>query len=379
MVTSRLLFMPLARFKRAFQIAIVVVIGIAVTWGPHIAWLLRPSRSLSVAVVDKTVPFRNFREHGFFDWLLRASKIKSPEGRFLEEERDYVGYDPVAKVGHDLEPSYLAKADALFIADTYGVYRGDYERPGDVAALERSPRMYGGLSDAEAAAIEAFSARAGLLIGEFNTFASPTPDSARDALERTFGVRWTHWVGRYWPNIQDHNEVPRWVGTVYERIYKKPLTVTGAVFVFVREDEDMVVLEAGKHLNEDVIAIEQTNDAPSGWPEHSSYWYWLDVVEQTDAAVLYEHVLDLTPDGRALMAEHKLAARFPALTQRHGRATYYFAGDFVDSGVERPSPENLGTLWWRRTTIGRSGTPDERFLWGWYVPILERLIEPRLR
>lgn len=368
------------RIRRPLQVSTVVAIVLVLAFGSRVAWWLKPSRRVAITIVDKTVPFRNYREHSFIPWLLRALKVTDPAGQFVDESRDYVGYDPAARVGHDLAAHHLAHADVLFLADTYGVYRGDYERPGDVAALERSPRIYGGFAPGEAAVIEDFSAKGGLVLGEFNSFASPTEAVARATLEQTFGVRWTHWVGRYWADIQSAEEVPRWVGRVYEHVYAKPLTITGAAFVFVRDDEDMIVLEAGKHLGESVIDLVRTAEAPDlgGLPERSSYWYWLDVVERTDADVIYDHVLSLTPAGQALLAEHQVPGRFPALTRRRGRPTYYFAGDFVDSGVERPPAESLGTIWWRQITVGRTGSPDERFLWNWYTPVLERLLEPRM-
>jgi hypothetical protein len=363
--------------KRIQQIAtwaVLVLVLIALIEGPHIAWRLRARRELAVVVVDKTVPFPVYREHAFVPWLLHAEKVAKPDGTFLDAAHDYVGYDPIAKVGHELEPAHLAGADALFITDTYGVYVGDYATPGNVAALERSPRIYGGVTDAEAAAIESFSAHGGVVLAEFNTFASPTADSARAALEKTFGVRWTGWVGRYWVDLQDTSEVPRWIGKLYERIHRQPLEAKGSAFVFVREDRDILVLEAGRHLESEVITLERTQEAAEldGLPSSTTYWYWLDVLERVDSDVLYEHVLHLTTDGSAIATAHGIPQRFPALARRRGRATYYFAGDYVDSSVELGNPARAGLLRWRRLLTG--ATADDRFLWSWYTPVLERLL-----
>jgi hypothetical protein len=163
---------------------------------PRIAWWARPARTLEVVIVDKTVPFRNMREHAAIPWILHANKIENGLGRFLDPARDYVGFDPVAKAGRDLGSADVAYADVLFLADTYGVYVGDYEQPGEQAALERSPKIYGGLSDDEAKTIDHFAARGGMVVGEFNTFASPTEDVPRARLEARFGVHWTKWVAQ---------------------------------------------------------------------------------------------------------------------------------------------------------------------------------------
>ena len=76
------------------------------------------------------------------------------------------------------------------------------------AALERSPRIYGGTTAAEAAAARAFVERGGTAIAEFNSLGSPTEAEARAALEDLFGVRWTHWIGRYFPHLENPDEVP---------------------------------------------------------------------------------------------------------------------------------------------------------------------------
>ena len=361
-------------------VAIVAVVVLAIR-APHIAWWLRRPRTLDVVVVDKTVPFRKWREHAGFEWLLHALKIRRPDGRYNTPPLDYIGYDPVVRTGHDITDAQLRTADVLFLADTYGVYVGDYEQPGDIAALERSDRIYGGVTDAEANAIEGFANRGGLLLGEFNAFASPTEDGPRATLERTFGVRWTHWVGRYWPDLQDRREVPRWIGRVYERVYGRPFDIRGAGLVLVREDADMVVLRAGIELGPDIVTQERTGAAPEWMPPDSAWAYWFDVVEATDADVLYEHVVHATDAGGALLARHGLRTHFPALTRRrHGPRAWYFAGDFVDSGVDRGDPERAGLLWWNRTVLdARHPSLDDVFFWRWYVPVTAGILEGRVR
>src|SRR3954451_24430148 len=116
-----------------FWLAVVSVAIAAAVWGPHFVWTRLRTRRLGVVVLDKTVPFRRYREHQVFPWLLHAMKISHPGGGFLDATRDYAGFDPIAHRGRDLSPDALHRADVLFIADTYGVYRGDYQRPGEIA------------------------------------------------------------------------------------------------------------------------------------------------------------------------------------------------------------------------------------------------------
>jgi hypothetical protein len=345
--------------------------------GPALLWRWRPSRALDVVVLDKTVPFRNFREHETFTWLLHALKITDRRGRYAVASRDYVGHDPVARVGHDLTEARLQGASMLFIADTYGVYVDDYTRPGDVAHMERSSLRYGGIEEAEAHAIEGFARRGGTVVGEFNSFASPTREPARATMEGVFGVRWTHWVGRYWVDLQDPNEVPRWVGEVYARLYHRPFDFRGPGFVFVREDADMVVLQPGVHLGPDVLTIARTAEAPDlvGWPARGAFRYWLDVVAPARCDVVYAYHVDATAEGLRALAAHGIPSVFPALTRRRdGPRAWYFAGDFVDNATPRGDPERAGVLTWRRLAPASDDDPDGTFLWRWYVPIMERIL-----
>lgn len=346
---------------------------------PNLLWRLSPAKTLDVVIVDKTVPFKKFREHAAIPWLLHTLKFQGEGGNYLDPARDYVGFDPDKKTGEKLTAALVAKADVLVVADTYGVYVGDYERPNDEAALERSPKIYGGLDDGEAQVIEDFVKRGGLAVAEFNTFASPTEDAPRARLEKLFGVRWTKWVARYWPNLQDPNEVPKWVGRVWERVTHTPFDMTGAGLVFVREDQDILVLREGEDLGSEVVSQLRTpRGAAFDLPERGGFWFWMDVVEPIEGAeVLYEHVIGATPQGERKLWEHKLPVRFPAVVKR-GDA-WYLAGDFVDTAIELGNPERAGLLGWRQRTLGCGGgsSADGTFFWSFYAPLMARLFTSR--
>lgn len=369
--------------KRALTLLLCLAVLVGLYTSPRWIWHLATPRALAVTVVDKTVPFQRYREHAALHWLLRAMKVTLPSGRFAQPARDYVGYDPVARVGHDLSGQDLSHRGLLFIADTYGVYHGDYERPGEVAALERSPRIYGGLQPDELAAMEDFAARGGLILAEFNTFASPTEPPARARAEALFGARWTRWVGRYWPDLQDAAEVPPWVGRVYERVYHRPFNLTGGGLVFVREDEDMVVLRAGEHLTGEILTQDRT-EAPAGGlgaiPSQGWFTYWFDVVEATNADVLYEHRVHATASGQSLLRAHGIPARFPAVLHRRGGPdVWYLAGDFVDTGANMGPAERAFVLERRGLARAWLGQQElEATLWVWYLPLVRAILQRRL-
>jgi hypothetical protein len=371
-----------ARFVLAGRlVALAVAVGL-VAKGPHLVWLILPAKSTALVIVDKTVAHDDYREHRALTWMLRALKVKRADGTFYETGRDYVGFDPATRTGRDLRAADLASADAVFITDTYGVYVADYKDPGDREALDRSRRLYGGMTASEAAVVDDFSARGGLVIAEFNTLASPTPDDARARLESVLGFKWTRWVGRYWSDLADDTEVPAWLLANYERLYGKPLDRQGAALVFVRDDEDIVVMRTGVDLRADealqIERVARPDDAElARMPASARYDYWLDVVAPTDSDVLFEHVVQATDDGVLRMEKHGIPLRFPALLRRRGeRKVYYFAGDFIDTPAELGDPDRAGILWWKKITHGDPEAEGNVF-WAWYAPIVAQILEPR--
>ncbi len=368
----------------AARIALAVAAVFLLVEGPYLAWRLKKPKTLGVVVVDKTIPFPNFREHESVAWLLHALKIEMPRGGFMDASKNYVGFDPYTKTGRELTSADLEGADAVVVADTYGVYRGDYERADQTAALERSPILFGGLAPNEAVLLRDFDARGGIVIAEFNTFGSPTGREARSTMEALIGAQWTRWVGRYFRDLADASEVPQWVNRMYEQQYKKPLDVRGGGFVMVREDQDIVVLERATHFVEDeLVTIDKTDAGKkiAGLPGDSRFSYWLDILTAIDCDVLYEYRLHTTDAGNEVLKAHGLDAKFPAVMKRKGaHNVWYMAGDFVDATEERGDPERLGLLGFRRSKAVIGAAPeDAQFLWGFYAPLLEAILAPRAR
>jgi hypothetical protein len=59
---------------------------------------------------------------------------------------------------------------------------------------------------------------------------------------------------------------------------------------------------------------------------------------------------------------------------------WYFAGDFGDSTMDLGNPERAWLLPYRRTVAQCAGAAaDGGFFWGWYAPIVSRLLASRAR
>lgn len=358
-------------------LAVVVLLPWAVYRG-------RPERRVDLVVVDKTVPFRTYVEHRSLFWLIDHLKLVKPDGEPYRLERDYVGAFPPPRAGDEPESTIeltrdrARAADLVYLADTYGVYRDDLlSRGAQEAALERSPRIYGGLTLAEAEAARD-AVRAGVpLVAEFNTLGSPTGGPAREVLETVLGVRWTHWIGRYFPHLEDRDEVPEWLRRDYRREWRRPWELAGAGYVLVQEDAHVEVLRVGAQAEPHALTLERArpvdrllSDARDG----IAYPYWFDVVQADPGTeVLASFRWHLTGAGVERLRARNLPLSFPAILRR-GRA-HYLAGDFADNPLDTTPVPLAGFTTVKRFLERAKLTPSEdAFFWGFYVPMMTRLL-----
>lgn len=211
----------------------MLVLALLVFVTPVVWWYLTPPRQVGVVVINKTLPHPAWREHERVHWWLDHRRVADPRGEVKwRTTSDYVGYDPVRKEGTDLDSTMLRDARLVYIADAYGLYTGDYETVRDMlnrAGLEPSRLIYGGMQSAEVDALTAFIARGGNVVAEFNTLENPTAGTdAGERLGRLLGVRFNRWIGRWYRDLANADEIPGWIRERYERIYMEAMGVHGA-------------------------------------------------------------------------------------------------------------------------------------------------------
>jgi len=357
---------------------------------PWILFHLRPKRPLSVVVLDKTVPFDTYLEHAGFFWLLDQLKFVQPSGEAYDPEVDYIGATPGAKPGdppaetHDLTEDATRGVDLLYIIDTYGVYEDDLESgTARKTALERSKRLYGGLTLEEAHAIQAARERGTTIVAEFNSMASPTGLEAAAVLERVVGVRWTHWIGRYFPLLEDRAEVPQWLRDVCQRELEQAWTFAGPGYVLIQDDTRCEVLLAMRDSPpigltiepEPAARAEVLRNAVPGTP----YTFWFDlVIPGAQTEVLASYQWDLNRTGNDKLRRLGLPPRFPAITRLRedgGAPAYYFAGDFGDSTIGGGRVPLAGFVTFRRWMEKTRRIPSHQaFYYRFYVPLMTEIL-----
>ncbi len=365
---------------------LLVAVLFLLPWG---CYLSRPATEMKVVVLNKTVPYRTWVEHRSLFWLMKHLKIRNRAGESYNSRKDYLGAFPGLEPGdrpaatRDLALSDALGADLVYIADTYGVYEDDLKSGSRMkAALERSRKIYGGLEQSEAdAAVAALHAGKKLVV-EFNTLASPTGTAARETMEQALGVRWTRWVGRYFPRLEDEDEVPRWLVENYELESDRPWEFEGAGYVLLQDDAHVEVLRVGEESKRDglVLMREQPvdpvlNEARDG----VSYAFWFSIVEPSDdVKVLATFRWNLTQEGQNRLLARGLPMTFPAVVRRMapgGGVAYYFAGDFADNPMPQIQVPLAGYTRFKRSFERVRLYPSEAsFYWRFYVPMMSRIL-----
>lgn len=305
---------------------LIVLVIVAVVFSPRIYWSIKESKQLTVNVIDKTVPKKDYREHNGLFQVLDYEKVVDKSGELYDIGKDYFGFDPYdgvagAKYQVDTVP------DLIYITDTYGVYSDDLEENPDG---ERSTLIDGGMGLLEWNAIMASKSEQTTLIAEFNSFASPTEEDVSKIMQENLGVHWDGWIGRYFPDFES-DEVPVWLIVDYEKQYGKKWAFENDGLAFVHNAGRVVVLD--NTANDGEVRFTPTNQGAADFPAMRSapYTYWFDIIKPLEGSVeLAHYTLALEDKGKSLLEDAGIPTAFPAIVHNASTKTYYFAGDYAD-------------------------------------------------
>ncbi|MCM3161098.1 hypothetical protein [Metabacillus litoralis] len=346
---------------------------------PFWLWQLKASENVNVLIIDKTVPDQSYREHKGLVWLLNHLKLIKDGGDGYKAQNDYVGFVPSnepPKFDTRELPDDLSPYDVLYLADGYGVYKDEYLEGNQEG--NRSELLYGGMTIEEVRALSAsLIENEQTLIAEFNTFGSPTEEKVRQEFYNLLNIDWTGWMGRYF-NELSNAEVPGWVKKNYEAQYGKPFKYTGNGFVFVNEEDQVVVL-TNKDTSDDHALFTLTDEGLSNFDMDRTiqYNYWFDIVNaRSEEEVQATFDLPLTQSGQQKLKEFNIPTKFPAVIHHNNQMydSYYFAGDFVDQ-EKVPSIYQMSglSMWQKLFSFEQKGRTDT-FFWKAYVPMMTTIL-----
>jgi len=355
-------------------------------------WQLSPGPSWRILVIDKTVPHPDYREHQSLFWVLNHTKVVNKDGkRKWRLGKDYVGFYPEkftasdASFSSNLEDVQTVGVNLLFLADTYGVYVDDYRFPENHKThLDYSRKIFGGLDLREVDIIEDFALSGGSVVAEFNTFYQPTPDDARERMENLLGIHCTGWMGRYFADLSNREDVPVWAYRHWKTHYGEEWDFTGSGYIIAHQNTQIVVLEEEKDVESNGLQIRTTlpNDPMmKGVSSSAPYCFWFDIVSPASGTeVLAQYQFRLTARGKEKMRELAIPETFPAvLRASQSPLLLYFAGDFSDNKIYYGPYFFYGWSKLRHLLccIGKNQSQN-RFFWDFYVPLLKNVFKRAL-
>jgi hypothetical protein len=330
-------------------------------------WRLTPKRKLVVAIIDKTVPASGGQEHVPLNWVLNQERFSKNKTELYQHEKDYYGFFPLS------DRKFGLKGLERFSGDQLEQLSND----ADVAYLR------GGMSEKDLYFLKQMRARHKLIITEFDRLGSPTLDILRNDLEKSFGVRWTGWIGRYFDSFDTavNRELPRWLVRNYRQQHNGQWPFKKSGIAFVRTDDKVVILENETHLNKEFPYIFFNREAKVhyGLPDRIKYLHWFDMVD-TDTSI--NHVLsifeiDVNDKGKKELAANGIPSAFPAISV-HLNSDYrffYFSGDFCDNPIRLISSyfKGAGYFQWLMYN-GRDPLERQSFFWKVYRPLVTTVL-----
>ncbi|WNF23935.1 hypothetical protein [Mesobacillus jeotgali] len=349
-----------------------VFLTVSVLSSPFWLWQLKPEETLDILIVDKTVPDKDYREHKGLTWVLNNEKYIKSDGSPYSAASDYIGFK---HLNHDTFsgetiPENLDQYNVIYLADLYGVYEEEFH--GENETGKRSKQLYGGLQLEDVKVLERELLEGNkTLISEFNTFGSPTEESARKEMTNLLNVRWSGWTGRYFTKLEG-NEVPRWIITQYES-QNKEWDFSGPGLVFVNEEDYVAVLDQTK-LSGKGLDFKLTENGKEHFSSDldTSYTYWFDIVEPLDVnEVMASYHLPIKDEARTEMAGYGIPDQFPAVIyhQNQKYSAYYFAGDYADEAEVPDIYQTKGLTSWKKAVEGKRS-----FYWSAYVPMIKEIL-----
>ena len=195
------------------SLLIVIIILAAILFLPLInliRWTFQAKKPMDIILVDKTVPALEREKHKSFNWILTNERfVKKENKRSYSYIKDYYGFYPIRPLRekqwgrNDYRLTELIalaeKNDAVYFADTYGVFFNDWYK--GINKSRKSRKLYGGLNNNDFLLIKEMKDRNKLIIMEYNSFDYPTAQFESVRTQEKLGITFSGWTGRYFASI----------------------------------------------------------------------------------------------------------------------------------------------------------------------------------
>lgn len=382
--------------KRPNQLPRVVLLGLVIVaafplW-QYLIWYFTPIRPLGLLVVDKTSLTREMpTERTTLDWVLRHERYGPTPQRLFDLRDDFWGFVPTTKQQYQLKglehlsdaerQQLVARTDAAYFCDTYGVYQQDWNPQPGQATGEFSPLLYGGLSAADLEVLRSLYDAGKPIIAEFNLLADPTPRTLAMEAAKLFGFRPTGWTGRYIQQLSaEHNpDLPAWLPRLYQQQTRQPWAFTGSGLILVHQQGKVLVFPSQKQPLVPQLLTDQENQQRWNLPPITPYPFWFEIITANAGTPVISHFqLPLeSADALNALAKAQIPLRFPAVigTLKAPHPRFYFAADFADNPVPLRMSNFYG-IWHLRFLFYNAQDPEDRrqFFWEYYQPLMKKIL-----
>lgn len=365
---------------------IVLIILLILPAAGFLGWFFKEKKPMNIVILDKTVHSLDRNSHRSLTWVLANSRVvKKDNHRKYLLRKDYYGFYPIKPLRskqfrrNDFRLADLLDLadnnDMLYYADTYGVFFNDWYQ--GINRSRRSRKLYGGLNNNDYLLLAEMKKRDKLVILEHNTFGYPTDPYERYRVEEQFGMQATGWTGEYYTAL-DSASVPEWLMSMYTKKNREPWDFHNAGVVLLKGENDIIVLEEGKHLTSAMptIVTEEGVAQKYGVAQRVAYSGPFDVVDAKDNAVISRFSLATTPEGIEMLDKHFLSGTFPAVIGgvENGNQVY-MCGDFA-TGKISPWTACFGSLKILTGFLYKEEESDpDRFFWLYYRPLLTGILD----
>jgi hypothetical protein len=368
--------------KTLLIVIIILVVILALPVINLIRWTFQPKKPMDIILVDKTVPTLERDKHKSFDWILTNERfVKKGKNTSYSYKKDYYGFFPKRPLRekkwdrNDYRLTDLInlaeKNDAVYFADTYGVFFNDWYK--GINKSRKSRKLYGGLNNNDFLLIKEMKDRNKLIIMEYNSFDYPTAQFESVRTQEKLGITFSGWTGKYFSSLDTISaEFPIWMTAMYRKEYKKAWTFNKPGIVILKE-KDIIVLEEGTQLKSAMphIITEASYCQKYGISGSVAFDKWFDIIEPLQNSIVSKFKIETTSGGDSLLITNGLSKEFPAVIQEPvAKRIYYFSGDFASANVPMWTCRFLGVD--KIKGIMYSDKPDDtrRFFWLYYKPLI---------
>ncbi|WP_328589283.1 hypothetical protein [Litchfieldia alkalitelluris] len=356
-----------------------IIILILIISSPLWIWQIKSEKIVDILIIDKTVPDESYREHKGLMWLLNQQKYIQSDGTHYDMREDYVGFVPLSNKEYKVReiPENLGEYQLIYIADGYGVYEEEFFGENQIG--ERSSQIYGGMTSEDVSKIKhSVIKNRTTLIAEFNTFASPTPDSVKQEFYQVLNINWTGWIGRFFIDLSS-SEVPIWVRENYEKQTNNNYDFSGSGYVFVDEQDKVVILDKND-TNGKGAKFTLTNEGQAYFQEgmNVEYNYWFDIIEPINSdEVLATYSLGVDEQAIKKLNENGIPDQFPAVIHHKNDRyqSFYFAGDYADQAELPGLYQTTGFTTWKKWFTPNTPNNTMAFYWKAYVPMMSKIMQ----